>query len=99
MTDGRSRAIALSYHDGDSAPRVVAKGYGVIADTLVRTARDHGVYVHASADLVGLLMHVDLDARIPPALYQAVAELLAWLYQLEADWPVSPSASSPTLPI
>ncbi|MBU4610480.1 EscU/YscU/HrcU family type III secretion system export apparatus switch protein [Achromobacter sp. GG226] len=81
----RQHAIALSYREGDSAPRVVAKGYGVLADTIVRTAREHGLYVHESAELVGLLMQVDLDSRIPPALYQAVAELLAWLYQLEAE--------------
>lgn len=81
----RQHAVALSYREGDAAPRVVAKGYGVLADTIVRTAREHGLYVHESAELVGLLMQVDLDSRIPPALYQAVAELLAWLYQLEAN--------------
>lgn len=88
---GRQHAVALSYREGDAAPRVVAKGYGVLADTIVRTAREHGLYVHESTELVGLLMQVDLDSRIPPALYQAVAELLAWLYQLEAD----PSAAAP----
>ncbi|TSH95833.1 flagellar biosynthesis protein FlhB [Verticiella sediminum] len=67
------------------APRVVAKGYGVLAETILRTAREHGLYVHESAELVGLLMQVDLDSRIPPALYQAIAELLAWLYQLETN--------------
>jgi flagellar biosynthesis protein len=41
------------------------------------------VYVHESPELVALLMQVDLDARIPPELYVAVAELLAWLYAIE----------------
>jgi flagellar biosynthesis protein len=39
--------------------------------------------VHESKDLVALLMQVDLDDHIPPALYQAIAEILAWLYKLE----------------
>ncbi|WP_281282975.1 EscU/YscU/HrcU family type III secretion system export apparatus switch protein [Verticiella sediminum] len=77
--------MALRYGEDDMAPRVVAKGYGVLAETILRTAREHGLYVHESAELVGLLMQVDLDSRIPPALYQAIAELLAWLYQLETN--------------
>jgi len=80
----RSSAVALSYGEHDTAPRVVAKGYGRVADAIVRTARDHGLYVHESRELVSLLMQVDLDAHIPPQLYAAVAELLAWLYRLEA---------------
>lgn len=85
-TENRRSAVALTYagKDKDKAPRVVAKGYGLMADTIVHTAREHGLYVHESPELVGLLMQVDLDARIPPQLYHAVAELLAWLYRLEA---------------
>src|SRR5690606_2296966 len=79
----RGAAVALSYGEHDTAPRVVAKGYGQIADTIVRTAREHGPYVHESRELVSLLIQVDLDAHIPPQLYAAVAELLAWLYRLE----------------
>ena len=80
----RTTAVALSYDESDNAPRVVAKGYGQLADAIVRTAREHGLYVHESSELVGLLMQVDLDSHIPPQLYTAVAELLAWLYRLEA---------------
>jgi len=46
-------------------------------------ARQHDIFVHESAELVALLMQVDLDAHIPPQLYVAVAELLAWLYRVE----------------
>lgn len=80
----RPVAVALSYQENDAAPRVVAKGYGTLADTIIRTARENGLYVHQSPELVGLLMQVDLDAHIPPQLYVAVAELLAWLYRLES---------------
>ncbi len=41
--------------------------------------------MHESKDLVALLMQVDLDQHIPPELYLAIAEILAWLYQLEED--------------
>ncbi len=81
----RPSAVAITYDPADSAPRVVAKGYGTLADTIVRTAREHGLYVHESPELVGLLMQVDLDAHIPPQLYVAIAELLAWLYVLDTE--------------
>lgn len=83
----RQQAVAIAYDGNDAAPRVVAKGYGPIADNIVRTARDNGLYVHESTELVGLLMQVDLDAQIPPQLYTAVATLLAWLYRLESRSP------------
>ena len=81
----RPIAVAISYDAKNKAPIVVAKGYGAVADSIVQRARESGLYVHASPDLVKLLMNVDLDAQIPPQLYVAVAEVLAWLYQLEAD--------------
>jgi flagellar biosynthesis protein len=80
----RPSAVAISYAAKDRAPIVVAKGYGAVADSIVRRARESGLYVHTSPDLVKLLMNVDLDAQIPPQLYVAVAEVLAWLYRLES---------------
>ena len=79
----RTSAVAVRYDQKDAAPRVVAKGYGNIADTIIRSAREHGLYVHESPELVNLLMQVDLDTQIPPQLYLAIAELLAWIYALE----------------
>lgn len=81
--DSQGLAVALKYAPGDQAPRVVAKGRGLIAEEIVARAREHGVYVHESPELVALLSQVDLDEHIPPALYIAVAELLAWLYRVE----------------
>ena len=83
--DASASAVALRYADGDAAPVVVAKGRGAVAEEIVRRARDAGVFVHESSDLVALLMQVDLDARIPPALYVAVAELLAWLSRVDSS--------------
>ena len=83
-SEERSLAVALAYKPGSAAPRVVAKGRGLIADEIILRAREHGVFVHESPELVTLLMQVDLDASIPPQLYVVIAELLVWLYRLEA---------------
>lgn len=82
-SDHVREAIALAYHQTDAAPHVVAKGKGLIAEQIIARAREHGVYVHESPELVALLTQVDIDEHIPPQLYMAVAELLAWLYRIE----------------
>lgn len=86
-------AVALRYAEGDAAPVVIAKGRGAVADEIVRRAREAGVFVHGSRELVALLMQVDLDARIPPALYLAVAELLAWLARVDSGSSNHPKAT------
>lgn len=84
----RRSAAALAYDDPvarDGAPRVVAKGYGLVAEMIVQRAKEAGLYVHEAPEMVSLLMQVDLDTQIPPQLYQAVAEMLAWLHGVEAE--------------
>lgn len=81
--DPQKSAIALRYEEGAYAPKVVAKGRGILAEAIIARAQEAGVYVHESPALVSLLMQVDMDQYIPPELYRAVAELLAWLYQIE----------------
>ncbi|MDH4190146.1 MAG: EscU/YscU/HrcU family type III secretion system export apparatus switch protein [Betaproteobacteria bacterium] len=78
-----ANAVALAYAPGDAAPRVVAKGRGAIADEIMRRAREAGVFVHESREMVALLMRVDLDEHIPRELYLAVAEILAWLHRTD----------------
>ncbi len=85
--DSLKSAVALTYALTDAAPRVVAKGKGLIAEQIIARAQESGVYVHESPELVSLLMQIDLDQRIPPQLYVAVAELLAWIYRLESGRP------------
>lgn len=101
-TSAPPRAAALAYTAADAgvggAPRVVAKGQWWLADEIIRRAREAGVAVHESRELVALLMQVDLDEQIPPALYVAVAEVLAWVYNLEhRDGPVAPGAQPQSL--
>jgi len=81
-TSERRQAIALTYQEGDDAPRVLAKGYGDVAERIVAEAKRQGVYVHDAPELVSLLMGLDLDERIPPMLYQVIAELLVWVYEI-----------------
>lgn len=80
----QQRAVALAYAAGSAAPTVVAKGRGLVAEQIIERAKDAGVFVHESKELVSLLMEIDLDGQIPPALYRAIAELLAWLYHIES---------------
>lgn len=94
----RRSAAALVYDSqgGDATPRVVAKGYGLVADMIVQRAKEAGLYVHEAPEMVSLLMQVDLDSRIPPQLYQAVAEMLAWLHRLESGAENEPPAAAST---
>lgn len=87
MAEGgkRPEAVAIHYAGEKGAPRVVAKGRGLLAEEIIERAKAAGVFVHESPELVSLLMQVDLDERIPSELYVAVAELLAWLYRLEQE--------------
>ena len=98
MTDSapqrQQRAVALAYAAGSSAPTVVAKGRGLVADQIIARAKEAGVFVHESKELVSLLMDIDLDGQIPPALYRAIAELLAWLYHIESAQQLGRSAFS-----
>jgi flagellar biosynthesis protein len=83
QSNDQRMAAALSYKQGFYAPVVVAKGKGVMAEAIIACAKESGVYVHESPELVTLLMQVDLDQHIPEELYRAVAELLVWLYKME----------------
>ena len=79
----RRRAVALRYNAGrDTAPRVVAKGAGLQAEHILEVAREHGVPIHDDPDLVELLARIDIDTEIPEPLYQAVAEVLGFVYRL-----------------
>ena len=75
------RATALRY-DGPDAPRVVASGRNLVAEKILEAARESGVPVREDAVLAQALETLELDTEIPPELYKAVAEALAWAYRL-----------------
>jgi flagellar biosynthesis protein len=64
-------------------PKVVAKGDGVVAQKIIEFAQEKGIPVQSNETLVDALMQVELSKEIPPELYQAVAEVLAFIYRLD----------------
>lgn len=76
-------AAALKYESAkDNAPRVTAKGRGDIADKIIAEARRHGIPIQEDPALVQILSRLDIDEHIPPEIYKAVAEILAFVYSL-----------------
>ncbi|NLM21095.1 MAG: type III secretion protein [Peptococcaceae bacterium] len=76
------QAAALAY-DQSGAPRVVAKGKGFVAQKIIEFAQEKGIPIQNDQALVEALMQVELSQEIPPELYQAVAEVLAFIYKLD----------------
>jgi flagellar biosynthetic protein FlhB len=85
VTNPTHYAVALKYADGEmAAPRVVAKGADLLAARIRELAQEAGVPVLESPPLArALYRHVEVDREIPAALYSAVAQVLAWVWQLE----------------
>ena len=85
MAEGHdiARAVALVYNEKEaSAPQVVATGKGHIAERIIATAREAGVHIKEDRDLVEVLAKIPLGNEIPVELYQTVAEVLAFVYQV-----------------
>ncbi|MCD5322668.1 MULTISPECIES: EscU/YscU/HrcU family type III secretion system export apparatus switch protein [Pontibacillus] len=83
-TNKRKEAVALSYDEEESsAPKVVAKGKGDIATNIIEKAHSHQVPIQEDPTLVKLLGELDINETIPEELYQAVAEVFAYVYQLD----------------
>ncbi|WP_456271560.1 EscU/YscU/HrcU family type III secretion system export apparatus switch protein [Bacillus sp. AK031] len=80
----RKQAIALQYvAEKQQAPRVTAKGKGIIAENILEKAKDHNIPVQEDHNLVELLGSLDINESIPEELYQAVAEVFAFLYRID----------------
>lgn len=79
----RTRAVALRYESNAGAPRVLAKGQGFVAERLLARAEELGVPLRAEPELVELLLQLELNQVIPATLYAAVAEVLAWAYDVD----------------
>jgi flagellar biosynthesis protein len=80
-----SAAVALSYDkDTDPAPRVSAKGRGPIAEQIIKVAKEHDVPIRQDAALVEILEKLDIDSLIPLEAYTAVAEILNYVYKVNA---------------
>ena len=80
------QAIALKY-DGSNAPSLTAKGNDALAEEILSIARAHEVPIYENADLVRLLARLELGDAIPQALYQSVAEIIAFAWYLKGKAP------------
>lgn len=77
------KAAVLKYDQAQRmAPRVIAKGRGLIAEQIIQVARENDVPMVEDRNLVNVLEALELEAEIPPELYQAVAEVLVFIYKL-----------------
>ena len=86
------RAVALLYDKTRvPAPQVVASGKGKVAEKIIQTARENGIYIQEDPDLLELLAKVPLGEAIPVELYQAVAQILAFVYQVNNKYPAKTS--------
>ncbi len=84
----RKAAAAIRYKQReDSAPRLVAKGVGIIAEKIIEAAKEAGVPIHEDPDLLTLLMTLNINEVIPPEMYVAVAEVLAFIYRMNKKAP------------
>jgi len=84
LRDDIRRAIALGYDpDKDRAPKILAKGIGPIADSILNIARKHGISIYEDAALARSLYVLELGKEIPEEFYVAVAEVLAFVYRLD----------------
>ena len=79
-------AAALQYKPRkDSAPRLVAKGKGWMAEKIIRTAKEHNIPLKEDPHLVEILSTLDLYEEIPSDLYKAVAEILIFIYKMNNE--------------
>ncbi len=81
----KSRAAALEYRKKDSAPRITAHGKGKVAERIIKLAEENNLPLYEDADLVEALTKLDINELIPPSLYQVVAEVLAFVYELNRE--------------
>lgn len=83
MIDKRKKATAIKYKpDKDIAPKIVAQGSGKIAEKILQIARQHNIPLKEDPQLAEILSTLDLHQDIPPEMYKAVAEILAFVYKM-----------------
>ena len=89
MKDKSRRAVGLRYDKTSqkSAPKVVAKGYGELADAIVAAAQEAGILIHEDPYLSDILATLDINQEIPESLYFVIAELIAYSYVLQGKVP------------
>ncbi len=91
------KAVAIIYDEQTTAsPKVVATGQGEVARKIIETAREAGVHIQEDPNLVELLSKIQLGDEIPTELYQTVAEVLAFVYQVNEKFKNKLKETTPT---
>ena len=84
MDDKKIRkSVALAYETNGAAPRITGQGEGFVADAILAKAKEFGIPTRIEPELVEFLMQLKLNELVPPKLYAAVAEVLAWAYEID----------------
>ena len=76
-------AVALGYEVGTPAPRVLAQGRGEVALSILARAEELGIPTRTDPGLVQFLMELKVNDWVPPELFAAVAQVLAWAYDVD----------------
>ena len=80
-------AVSLQYKKGkNAAPKITAKGQGWVAENIIKMAQEKNIPIREDKDLLHLLSEIDVGQEVPESLYKVVAELLAWVYQLNHNY-------------
>ena len=88
------KAVALKYAPKqDRAPKLTAKGSGLLAEKIIQLAKEHGIPIKEDPALIEILSQLDFHEEIPPSVYTVVAEILAFVYSMNNRW----SSSSDSL--
>lgn len=84
MSEKRKKAVALRYNqEANQAPKIAATGKGMVAENIIAKAQENNVPIMEDHSLVELLAELNINETIPEELYQAVAEVFAFIYQAD----------------
>ncbi len=79
----KNKAVALKYSKEDNSPKVVAKGQGIVAKNILDVGIKEEIAIYEDENLVKKLIELDIDEEIPEELYEAVAEIIFYIYSLD----------------
>jgi flagellar biosynthesis protein len=87
------KAVALAYESHSAAPRITGQGEGFVAEAILAKAKEFGIPTRVEPELVEFLMQLKLNELVPPKLYAAVAEVLAWAYEIDGKTVPDPNTN------
>lgn len=79
MNNKLKKAAALSYEQGEAAPKITALGKGEVAERIIKTAKENNVPIFEDSGIIDTLIQLDIGEQIPPELYGVVAEVLVFI--------------------